>query len=435
MAKGKDHFTRREFLSKSLSGITAAGLLSISGKKPPSHIQRELVQRPEKNIIYRTLGKTNIHLPLVSMGVMNTLDSAVVKKSYEIGVRHFDTAGEYMRGRNEEMLGNALKELNVRDKVIISTKVFVSLFQRGMNPEEMKKIYLKKAEESLKRLKTDYIDILYSHSVYDIKWLNNPGIIEALHLLKEQNKARFIGFTTHQNMAECINEAARTGFYDVVCNAFNYSMHDDEILTDSLKNAASKGIGLTAMKTQCGGQFLRLENVPIEKQRYYRRNVLHTAVLKWVLKHDFITTAIPGYTNYQQMEEDFSVAYDLDYTLEEKKFLQDRNVMLALKGYCQQCSRCVPTCPYGVDIPTLMRIHMYALCYSNLSLAQDTFNEIPNGKGLERCISCSQCEASCANRVDIANRIDELGKITAGKKFDWEFIQIRKQRGMPLNHN
>ena len=134
-----------------------------------------------------------------------------------------------------------------------------------------------------------------------------------------------------------------------------------------------------------------------------------------MLKHDFITTAIPGYTNYQQMEEDFSVAYDLDYILEEKKFLQDRNVMLALKGYCQQCSRCVPTCPYGVDIPTLMRIHMYALCYSNLSLARDTLNEIPNGKGLERCISCNQCEASCANRVDIANRIDELGKITAGK--------------------
>jgi len=58
---------------------------------------------------------------------------------------------------------------------------------------------------------------------------------------------------------------------------------------------------------------------------------------------------------------------------------------------------------------------MYALCYSNLSLARDTLNEIPNGKGLERCISCSQCEASCANRVDIKNRIDELRKIRAGK--------------------
>ena len=77
MAKGKGHFTRREFLSKSLSGITAAGLLSISGKKPPSHIQREPVQRPEKNIIYRTLGKTNIHLPLVGMGMMNTLDASL----------------------------------------------------------------------------------------------------------------------------------------------------------------------------------------------------------------------------------------------------------------------------------------------------------------------------------------------------------------------
>lgn len=188
MTKGKDPFSRREFFSKALSGIATAGLLGISGKKTLSYNQEESVQSPKKKIIYRTLGKTGIRLPIVSMGVMNTLDSALMKKSYEIGIRFFDTAAVYMRRRNEEILGNVIKELNVRDKVNIGTKTYISLLQRGMKPKELKEAYLKSAEESLRRLNTDYVDILYSHDVYDMKWLKNPGILEALQLLKEQKK-------------------------------------------------------------------------------------------------------------------------------------------------------------------------------------------------------------------------------------------------------
>ena len=413
MSKRKDQFNRRKFLSKALSGMAAAGLFGVSGKKTFSYNQEESVQSPKKKIIYRTLGKTGVQLPVVSMGVMNTLDPVLVKKSYENGIRLFDTAAEYMRGRNEEMLGNVIKELNVRDKVNIGTKIFISLLQRGMRPKEVKEAYLKSAEESLRRLKTDYVDILYSHSVYDIKWLKNPGILEALQLLKEQKKTRFIGFTTHQNMAECINEAAQMDFYDVICTAFNYTMSEDKYYIKALRHAASKGIGLLAMKTQCGGQYFRLENVPPEKQQFYKKDILHTAVLKWALKNDFIASAIPGYTNYNQMEEDFSVAYHLEYTDEERKFLNDRNVKAAVKSLCQQCSRCVPSCPKQVDIPSLMRTHMYAVYYPNFYQARATLLEIPKGKGLDACLSCNSCQAKCANHVNIASRIAELKAIYA----------------------
>jgi len=121
--------------------------------------------------------------------------------------------------------------------------------------------------------------------------------------------------------------------------------------------------------------------------------------------------AIPGYTNFQQMEEDFSVAYDLEYTKEEKKFLEDRKAKLAISGYCQQCSRCLPTCPNGVDIPALMRTHMYAACYSNFYQARDTLDEIPRGKSIQICRSCKTCVARCVNSVNIARRIDELKMI------------------------
>lgn len=392
--------------------MASLGFSGLVGKAEIVTKLKEPKLNSKGGIIYRTLGKTGIRIPIVNMGVMNTLDSALMKRSYEIGVRYFDTAAWYMRGRNEEMLGNAIKELNVRDKVIIGTKIYIPLRQRKISPEQAKETYLKIADESLKRLQTDYVDILYSHVVGSIDWLNNPGILGALKLLKEQKKARFIGFSTHQNMVECINEAVRTGFYDIILTAFNYAMADDENLINALKNANSNGIGLMAMKTQCSQYWYR-EYVPEGKKEYYKGRILHTAVLKWALRNDFITTAIPGYTNFQQMEEDFSVAYDLEYTEEEKKFLKDRKAKVAIKGYCQQCSRCLPICPNGVDIPALMRTHMYAACYSNFYQARDTLDEIPRGKSIQICRSCKTCVARCVNSVNIARRIDELKTIFA----------------------
>jgi len=413
MDSRKNACSRREFLSKSVSGMAGAGLLGSSGKALLSYDQEKLSQESnkKKEIIYRTLGKTGIRIPIVNMGVMNAFDSALVKRSYEIGVRHFDTAAWYGRGRSEESVGNAIKDLNVRDKVIIGTKIYIPLQQRNITPEQTKETYLRIANESLQRLQTDYVDILYSHVVQDIDWLNNPGILEALQLLKKQGKARFIGFSTHQNMAECIRQAAKDGYYDVILTAFNYAMGDDKLIMNALKNAHAKGIGLIAMKTLCT-QYHYRQYVPEAKLHYFKGKIIHTAVLKWALRNDFIATAIPGYRNFQQMEEDFSVAYDLEYTPEEKRFLEDREVKLSL-GYCRQCQQCLSTCPKGVDIPTLMRTHMYAACYSNFYQARDTLDEIPGGKGLDACVSCETCRAHCVNRVDIGKRIEELKTIYA----------------------
>jgi len=406
MTKEADGFNRREFLTRTLSGVAGAGILGVSS--------RVLAQSPadatDKNsvneILQRTLGKTGIKLPIVNMGVMNAQLPALITKSYEIGVRHFDTAAWYQRGRNEEMLGKAIKELGVRDEVVIATKVYIPHEQRGMSPEEAKETFLRVADESLSRLQTDHVDILHSHNVTNLEYLNNPGIHEALQILKEQGKTRFIGFTTHTNMAQCINEAARSGFYDVISTAFNYAMMDDQDLLKVLKTAASKQIGLIAMKTQCAQYWYR-QYVPESSQKHYEGRIMHTAVLKWALRNDFITTAIPGYTNFDQMGEDFSVAYGLDYTPEEKSFLEDRNVRLSM-GVCLQCNHCVSSCPNSVDIPTLMRAHLYATCYANPYEARDAMDSIHSGKGIRTCVSCKTCEATCSHNIDIARRIGDL---------------------------
>ena len=107
------------------------------------------------------------------------------------------------------------------------------------------------------------------------------------------------------------------------------------------------------------------------------------------------------------MEEDFSVAYDLEYTDGEKEFLEGRGVKYSM-GVCLQCDRCIPTCPKGADIPSMMCIHMYATCYTNFYQARETLGEIPKYRGLDQCALCDSCQAICQNKIDIAQRIDEL---------------------------
>ncbi len=404
MKKKKSTYNRREFLSKSAVGVGSLGILDIT--KTKLFPQNQENQKTNHKIIYRTLGKTNIKLPIVSMGVMNSNSLSLIKKSYEIGVRHFDTAAWYQRGQNEKIVGQAVKDLGVRKNVIIATKIFIPHQQRTMSVEEAKKAYLKIANQSLESLQTDYIDILYSHNIMNLNWLNNPGILGALNQLKQEGKVRFIGFSTHANMSEMISNAIDTNNYEVILTPYNYSMNKSTEYQSILKKAVSQGIGLIAMKTQCS-QYWYQQNLPESQQKYYKGEILHTSVLKWALQNDFITTAIPGYTNFKEMEEDFSVASNLTLTSEEKKFLNDREVKYSL-GYCQQCGKCIPTCPQRVKIPDLMRTHMYAACYSNFYQARDTIDEIPREKGLSACSTCEGCVAVCKNHIDIKERIDEL---------------------------
>jgi len=136
MSVKKKDMSRREFLSKSIIGTTSASLFGVYGKAFLSSDQKEFSLGAKKGTIYRTLGKTGIRLPIVNMGIMNSFNSELIKGSYDTGVRHFDTAHFYQFGQSEEMLGNAIKELNVRDKVIISTKVAIPHHRQKMTLEQ-----------------------------------------------------------------------------------------------------------------------------------------------------------------------------------------------------------------------------------------------------------------------------------------------------------
>ncbi len=402
---------RRDFLTTSLFAATA-GFLGIGRDRHTSDDKGKETPKQSQPVIERVLGRTGIKVPIVGMGVMNADNPALMRRAYELGVRHFDTAATYQRGRNEEMVGKVIDELKARDRVTIATKIFLPEHQRNQSAAQIKQYYLKVIDESLQRLRMDYVDILYSHNVPDLAWLNHPAVIEALQEIQSKKKTRFIGFTTHMNMNEVITDAIRTGIFNVILMTFNYSLFDYGEYIETLKKAAAKGIGLVAMKTQCQQPWYK-EGSPKETHKYYEGEIVNSALLKWVLRHECIACAIPGYTAFSQIEEDFPVARDLEYTDEEKKFLGDRNVTLGMNSVCRLCGKCVPTCPRNVDIPNILRTHMYATGYGNFYEARRTIDSIPKDRSIDACGLCPTCTAHCVREVDIAGRIDELKTIYA----------------------
>jgi hypothetical protein len=387
-------WNRRDFIVKPIVWAGAAGVLSKT-----SLLSAEINSGA---LLERTLGRTGLTLPIVSMGVMNADVPGILHRAYEMGIRHFDTAAVYQNGRNEEMVGTVVKEMGIRDKVIVSTKIGTrASFQ---NTAEAKKGFTDRFEASLKRLQMDHVDILYHHGVDSAEHAISEAQIEVLQALKKQGKTRFIGISTHDTVP-VLNAVIPLSVFDVALITINYTMaHDAEKLA-TIEKAAKAGIGIVAMKTQAGGTVRPDSKLPKELPPESQ-----TALLKWVLNHDFIATAIPGFSTYEHLEQDFSVVKNLAYTEPEKMFLANK-AFVAQAEFCQQCGQCREDCPKRVDIPALMRSHMYAVQYRNVGMARQLLAKSEPGHGLDACHSCASCQAQCRNTVQIARKITQLKEL------------------------
>jgi uncharacterized protein len=407
---------RRDFLGNSGKKLAVVGLAGLaSGKLASGMLNPEPAAKlsavAEGPMITRTLGKTGINLPIVSMGVMNADNPALVKAAWNAGIRHFDTAWIYQNGNNERMIGKVLKEIGAkREEYTIASKIVLWSMQGAVKGKDAKDLFLNRVDESLSRLQLDYLDILYYHDVRIPDQVNDPYIQEAFTELVDKKKIRFKGFSTHSDWPELVNDAAKRKFYDVILLSYNYSMFSDDRVPVAIKTAYDAGIGLIAMKTQCQQGWYK-NQISGEMQAFYSEKNMNSALLKWVLRNEYLTTAVPGFTTFDQLKDDMSVAYNLDFSDDEKEFLNNKGVKLAMRSVCRQCSACVESCPQNADIPTLMRSHMYSVGYGNALMAKITLGQIEKGRGIDICAGCSECSATCKNSVPLRERISELREI------------------------
>jgi len=383
---------RRGFLR---TGIAGAAGITLSPAVIP-----HIAQVDKSNIIYRTLGKTGLKVPVISFGVMRSDNPALCKAAYEQGIKLFDTANGYMNGNNEIMLGNLFKNYP-RDSFFLATKVKAAGISREGVPssETTAEDFLSKFNTSLSRLQMDYVDILYVHDISNPEYLEYKPIVNAVKKLKKDGKIRFMGFSTHRNEATVIDAAASTGDWDVILTSYNFNQAYRKELDAAVHKAAETGIGIVAMKTLAGGGFLDREKT---------KPINTNAAIKWVLSNPDIHTTIPGMTQFDQLEKNVKLLADITLTEQERKDILIAGNQPGL--FCSGCEKCISACPLKLFIPDLMRAYMYAYGYSNPSQAYSLLNEL--GYGSDPCKNCAgACGVKCSRNFNIKQKIADISRL------------------------
>jgi uncharacterized protein len=388
---------RREFLKKSILGISGAALLP-SGLKLGMAGDTVKPARPE--LPFRVLGKTGIRTPLISMGTSNATSPGFVKAAYEAGIKVFFSATYYGEGNNEKLVGEGLKGLP-RDSFVVGTAVPPD----GLDMRTGKFIngfdqlaYIKKAEGSLKRFGIDYVDFFLFPYAGKRDMVLNEGVLKALEQLKKEGKTRFVGIASHSDTEEALQAAADSGIYELAMIGYNFKTTNRISFDSTIGRAAKAGIGIVAMKTTAGA-FNKKGGPPLNTD----------AALKWVLQNENVSSIVSGMSSLEELQKNLEMIQNLKISDQELKDLKLTGMNNEPGLYCLQCKKCIPQCQYNLDIPTVMRSYMYAYGYRNISQAWHTLNGVDiSGKP---CEQCSSCNINCTAGFDIKNKILDISRL------------------------
>jgi predicted aldo/keto reductase-like oxidoreductase len=373
---------RRDFLKTS---AVATAALAVDPLHAETLDNKPTVQK------YQEIGKTGLKMSDISFGSGQLSSSSMILRAIDRGINYFDTAPDY--GRAEDYIGRAVEKTQ-RDKIIIASKFCRSLSYPGhLSLGSKKKDYVEAVEESLKRLKTDYLDICFVHAIGESsrkknkerKRLLDEEMLSAVDALKEDGKIRFLAVSSHgpHNMEELLLMAVKSGHFDIIMPAFNFMKFPK--VPDVLKEAKKRGVGVIAMKTLAGAKDMNLET---------KDEAFENSAHKWVLSH----TEVNGLIITMKTVSDL----DLYLRASGKSFTAaDQRVLDLYSGkfwneYCRTgCNNCESDCPKGVEIASIMRYQMYFKDYGMEKRAMESYAAL-KGTG-ESCLSCEDpsCAGSC----------------------------------------
>lgn len=414
-------WTRRRFLSSggALLG-TVTGAVSTSGAASAATTTRSAApsQSDKPGIRGRVrLGRTEIEVPDIAFGTFS-LDSQddLIHHALDRGITHFDTAEGYRRGRSEEALGRALA--GRRDEVTLTSKFWAEANHSA-------KRQMEELEGSLRRLRTDYIDIYLNHNVNDVARVQNPEWHAFTARAKEQGKIRFVGVSGHTNkLVECLEVALDQDLVDVLLVAYNFAQQPsfkDQVkqhlsdlapsldriapqraLPGLLARAHQMDVGVMVMKTLKGARLNDMRRFEANGRSFAQ------SAFRWILSDPSVDSLVVSMTSREMIDE---------YVEASGKSAPDREDLALLSRYVLQnagsqcvigCSDCADACPANVPIADIMRMRMYDVDYEQPETAADEY------AGLETtaaaCLSCSG--APCAGRCPVDLPIAPLNRDT-----------------------
>ena len=371
MLTHKKSWSRRDFLK--IVGAAGMGVM-FTGRDFQGTVSAA-TKAAMKNMPLRDFGKTGVSVPILGLGGSQNLDSKqrLLRQAVKLGVTYWDTAESYVGGGSEEAMGKYLETYSGdRKKIFLVTK---------SSATSAKKLSYR-LDGSLKRLGVSYIDLFLIHGIRSPKKMDRE-----IRVWSEKKKAegtiRFIGFSSHSNMEECMMGAAKLGWIDGIMVTYNYRLMHTDKMKRAVEACVEAGIGLTAMKTQAGwswGNVGKKSKTAMQLIKAFssRGFTEEQAKLKAVWENPYIATICSEMTNYRILASNVAAARNQTKLSQKDSDLLDQYAHETAFQYCTGCATiCESTLEKDMPVSDTLRFLMYARCYGELERARECFRSIP----------------------------------------------------------
>ncbi len=327
---------------------------------------------------YRRLGRSGLKVSVLTMGTFTfggegpfaMVGNQGVKEARRLvdvctdaGVNLIDTSNMYSYGRSEEILGEVLD--GRREDVLISSKARMKIGD-GPNDEGVSRYHLiRECERSLKRLRTDHIDIYYMHEWDGATPLDE--MLSALDTLMQQGKIRYVGCSNYSgwHIMKALGVSDREGLPRFVTQQIHYTLEAREAEYELLPIAVDQGLGVLVWSPLAGGllsgKHRRGKDTPAGTRqaagwdeppiRDYERlwNIVDALVevgdrhgvsaarvaLAWLLRRPGITSLVMGGRTEEQFRDNLG-AVDLELTADDEAKLDEVSAIPKLYPYWHQ---------------------------------------------------------------------------------------------------
>lgn len=306
---------------------------------------------------YLRCGNSGLKLPRVSLGFWHNFGSVdnfenqkkIIFKAFDRGITHFDLANNYgpVYGSAEENFGRIMESdlRPYRDEMIISTKAGFDMWQGPYGCGGSRKYLIASLEQSLKRMKLDYVDIFYHHCPDPETPMEES--LGALSDMVKQGKALYVGISNYgtEDTKKAIEILKNNGtpllIHQPCYNMFNRWVENEGLLDVLEENGVgsicfsplAQGLltdrylkGIPADSRAARNHFLKSESITPEllskiqrlnKIAEGRNQSLAQMALSWILRGDRVTSVVIGASRVEQLENNIDMMRNMDFTDEE----------------------------------------------------------------------------------------------------------------------
>jgi predicted aldo/keto reductase-like oxidoreductase len=343
----------------------------------------------------------------------------LIMRAIDKGVNYFDTA--WMYPGNEEALGSVLSRNNARSKVYITTKLPLIM----LNPSHDNKIdFDKYLNQSIERLKTDYIDYYLMHMITDTdqwKKLKDAGIESWLAQKKKAGQIKHIGFSFHGQGSEFL-KILNEYDWELAQIQYNYFDENYQAGVTGLRAAAEK-MPVVIMEPLLGGKLAA--GLPKDAVKTFKNADADLSpagwALNWLWNQGEVTTVLSGMNAMKQLEENITLAEKSSAgMLDDTKLAVYKSALDIIKRFCKirctGCNYCMP-CPAGVNISGSFSAYnaVYSMGYiegmKQYATSTGMTQEKSGSPGL--CVKCGKCESHCPQSIPIMKEL-----VTVKKKME-----------------